>query len=76
MVHKTTQGRLVHDQAGGLLEKMDPLVQKPDDVVMEANAASVAQGVVEDHADIHNAQAENREFRHISARRFSGLARV
>jgi len=44
-----------------LEEKKDQLAQKPDDVVESTDAASVAQGVVDDHADIQNAQAENRE---------------
>jgi hypothetical protein len=44
-----------------LEEKQDQLAQKPDDVVEATDAASVAQGAVDDHADIQNAQAENRE---------------
>jgi cob(I)alamin adenosyltransferase len=43
------------------VEKKDQFAQKPDDVVEATDAASVAQGVVDDHADIQNAQAENRE---------------
>jgi hypothetical protein len=43
------------------VEMKDQLAQKPDDVVEATDAASVAQGVVDDHADIQNAQAENRE---------------
>ena len=56
---------MVHNQAGGLKKpnvvKKDQIVQKPDDVMEATDAASVAQGVVDDHADIQNAQAENRE---------------
>jgi NRAMP (natural resistance-associated macrophage protein)-like metal ion transporter len=44
-----------------LEEKKAQLAQKPDDVMEATDAASVAQGVVDDHADIQNAQAENRE---------------
>src|SRR5664279_2228996 len=44
-----------------LEEKKDPLAQKPDDVVEATDAASVAQGVVDDHKDIQNAQAESGE---------------
>jgi dihydroorotase-like cyclic amidohydrolase len=43
------------------VEMKDQLAQKPDDVVEATDAASVTQGVVDDHADIQNAQAENRE---------------
>jgi NRAMP (natural resistance-associated macrophage protein)-like metal ion transporter len=42
-------------------EMPDKLAQKPDDVVEATDSTSVAQGVVEDHADIQNAQAEGRE---------------
>lgn len=53
------------DQAGRLgepnVEKKDKLAQKPGDVVEATETASVAQGVVDDHADIQNAQAESRE---------------
>jgi NRAMP (natural resistance-associated macrophage protein)-like metal ion transporter len=41
-------------------EKNQP-AQKPGDVVEATDAASVAHGVVEDHADIQNAQAESLE---------------
>jgi len=41
-------------------EKNQP-AQKPGDVVEATDAASVAQGVVEDHADVQDAQAESRE---------------
>jgi len=44
-----------------LEEKKDQLAQKPDDIVEATDAASVAQGVVDDHVDIQNAQTENRE---------------
>jgi len=43
------------------VEKKDQLAQKPDDVVEATDAASVAQGVVDDHADIQNAQTESGE---------------
>jgi NRAMP (natural resistance-associated macrophage protein)-like metal ion transporter len=43
------------------VKKNDQLAQKPDDVVEATDAASVAQGVVDDHVDIQNAQTENRE---------------
>lgn len=43
------------------VEMPDKRAQKPDDVVEAIDATSVAQGVVEDHADIQNAQAESRE---------------
>ena len=56
---------IVQDQAGGLGEpnvmKKEKLAQKPDDVVEATDSASVAHGVVEDHADIQNAQAESGE---------------
>jgi Mn2+/Fe2+ NRAMP family transporter len=39
----------------------DQLAQKPGDVVEATDASSVAQGVVDDHADIQNAQAESGE---------------
>jgi NRAMP (natural resistance-associated macrophage protein)-like metal ion transporter len=39
----------------------DKLVHKPDDVVEATDVASVAQGAVEDHADIQSAQAESGE---------------
>jgi len=35
--------------------------QKPGDVVEATDATSVAKGVIDDHADIRNAQAESRE---------------
>lgn len=56
------------------VEMPDKLAQKPDDVAEATDATSVAQGVVEDHADIQNAQAENS----CQARpsHFSGLARA
>src|ERR1035438_2097135 len=44
-----------------LEEKKDQLAQKPDDVVESTDAASVAQGVIDDHVDIQNAQGDNRE---------------
>jgi Mn2+/Fe2+ NRAMP family transporter len=40
-------------------EISDKLALKPDDVVEATDATSVAQGVVEDHADIQNARAES-----------------
>jgi hypothetical protein len=40
---------------------MDQLVQKPDEIVEAAYATSVAEGVFDDHVDIQNAQAKNRE---------------
>jgi len=43
------------------LDDNDQLAQTPGDVVEATDAASVARGVVEDHADIENAQAESRE---------------
>ena len=43
------------------VEKKDQVTHKPDDIVEATDATSVAQGVVDDHADILNAQAENRE---------------
>jgi len=39
----------------------DQRSQTPGDVVEATDAASVAQGVADDHADVHNAQAESRE---------------
>lgn len=39
----------------------DQLAQKPGDVVEATDAASVSQGVVDDHADIQNAQTESGE---------------
>ena len=42
-------------------EMPDKLAQKPDDIVEATDAMSIAQGAVEDHADIQNAQAESRE---------------
>jgi hypothetical protein len=44
-----------------LEEKKDPFAKKPDDVVETTDAASVAQGVMDEHVDIQNAQAENRK---------------
>ena len=43
------------------MDDNDQLAQTPGDVVEATDAASVARGVVEDHADIENAQAESRE---------------
>jgi NRAMP (natural resistance-associated macrophage protein)-like metal ion transporter len=43
------------------VEMKDQLAQKPDDVVEATDAASVARGVVDDHADIQNAQTESGE---------------
>src|SRR5665647_148394 len=43
------------------VEKKDQVTHKPDDIVEATDATSVAQGAVDDHADILNAQAENRE---------------
>ncbi len=43
------------------MEKKDQPAQKPDDVVEATDPASVAQGIVKDHADIQDAQAESRE---------------
>ena len=56
---------MVNHHAGGLgepdLKKNDHHAQKPDDVVEATDPASVAQGIVEDHADIQDAQAENQK---------------
>src|ERR1035438_2780519 len=52
---------IVYDQDGGLEEKQHQHAQKPDDVVESTDAASVAQGVIDDHVDIQNAQGDNRE---------------
>ena len=56
---------MVQDQEGRLgepnVEKKNQLAQKPDDVVEATGSASIALGVVEDHADIQNAQAESLE---------------
>ena len=43
------------------MEMKDQLAQKPVDVVEETDAASVSHGVVDDHADIQNAQTESGE---------------
>jgi NRAMP (natural resistance-associated macrophage protein)-like metal ion transporter len=43
------------------VEMQDKGVQKPDDVVEATDAASVAQGDIEDHADIQSAQAKSGE---------------
>src|SRR5664279_537077 len=43
------------------MEKNDHLAQKPDDVVEATDPVSLAQGVIEDHADVQNAQAQSRE---------------
>jgi hypothetical protein len=42
-------------------EMPDKLAQKPDDIVEATDATSVAQGVVADHTDIQNAQAQSGE---------------
>ena len=39
----------------------DQLAQKSGDVVEATDAASIAKGVVDDHADIQNAQTESGE---------------
>jgi hypothetical protein len=56
---------MVHNQAGGLKKpnvvKKDQIVQNTDDVVEAKDPASVLQGVVEDHADIQNAQTESQD---------------
>src|SRR5664280_325806 len=56
---------MVNHQAGGLgepdVKKNDPHAQKPDDIVEATDPASIAQGIVEDHADVQDAQAESRE---------------
>jgi NRAMP (natural resistance-associated macrophage protein)-like metal ion transporter len=43
------------------VKKNDHLAQKPDDVAEATDAASLAQGDIEDHADIQSAQAESQE---------------
>jgi len=43
------------------VEKTDQPAQKPDDIVEATDPASVAQGTIDDHADIQNAQTENGE---------------
>lgn len=43
------------------MDEEQQLAQKPGDVVEATDAVSVAQGVVDDHADVQNAQAESRE---------------
>src|SRR5665647_3057916 len=43
------------------VEKKDQVTHKPDDIVEATDATSVAQGAVDDHAYILNAQAESRE---------------
>ena len=43
------------------VEKKDQPAQKPDDIVESTDAASVAQGVIDDQTDIQNAQQESRE---------------
>jgi hypothetical protein len=56
-------------------EKSDQPAQKPDDIVEAADPVSVAQGVIDDHADIQNARAEKREqLSNKKANRFLGLA--
>jgi NRAMP (natural resistance-associated macrophage protein)-like metal ion transporter len=56
---------MVNYKAGGLgesdVKKDDHFAQKPDDVVEATDAASLAQGVIEDHADIQSAQAESQD---------------
>src|SRR5664280_608848 len=56
---------MVNHQAGGLgepdVKKIDPHAQKPHDIVEATDPASIAQGIVEDHADIQNDQAENQK---------------
>ena len=43
------------------MEKKDQPAQKPDDIVESTDAASVAQGVIDDQTDIQNAQQESPE---------------
>ena len=43
------------------MDDKDQPAQKLGDVVEATDAASVARGVIDDHADIQNAQAESRE---------------
>jgi NRAMP (natural resistance-associated macrophage protein)-like metal ion transporter len=62
-ISDTKVAGIVYDQGGGFgepnVEKKDKLAQKPDDVVEATDPVSVAHGVVEDHVDIQNAQAES-----------------
>src|ERR1039457_5340676 len=61
----TPANYMVNYQAGGLgepdVKKKDKKAQNPDDVVEATDAKSLAQGVIEDHADIQSAQAESQE---------------
>jgi NRAMP (natural resistance-associated macrophage protein)-like metal ion transporter len=54
-----------HQRENGVVEPNvklpDKLAQKPDDVVEATDAASVAQGVVDDHTDIQDAQTDSAE---------------
>ena len=43
------------------MDEKDQPTQKPGDVVEATDAASVAKGVADDHADIQDAQSESRE---------------
>ena len=56
---------MVNHHAGGLgepdVKNNNHHAQKPDDVMEATDPASVAQGIVEDHADIQDAQAENQK---------------
>ena len=51
------QGRLAVPN----VEKKAQVAHKPDDIVEATDATSVAQGAVDDHEDIQNAQTEPRE---------------
>ena len=53
------------------MDKKNQSARKPGDVVEATDAASVAQGVVDDHADVQNAQEQSRE--HPSCQRRSLL---
>jgi len=43
------------------VEKKDQTTQKPDDVMEATDPATVAQGKVEDHADVQDAQTKSQE---------------
>ena len=54
---------------------MDQPVQKPGDIIEGTDAASVAQGVVEDHAAYKMLSRRVKTSCHANATRFSGLVR-
>jgi len=54
----------------------DKPAEKPGDVMETTDAASVERGVVDDHADVQNAQTKTVKMFRSRENRFLGLARA